>query len=135
MVCVGQLAKACDAGQMSEPGDGMILAEGINFWVSSNKQSLFRLIYLQGGASARAEQLSRCKVLDKSQCAKGSNIPSHNVTLSGERDLMDNPFMLPPNVDLGKVFAYQFMKRRLELYHATRRNNIKKQSCKYQCTS
>ena len=35
--------------------------------------------------------------------------------------------MLPPNVDLGKVFAYQFMKRRLELYHATRRNNIKKQ--------
>ena len=35
--------------------------------------------------------------------------------------------MLPPNVDLSKVFAYQFMKRRLELYHATRRNNIKKQ--------
>ena len=35
--------------------------------------------------------------------------------------------MLPPNVDLGKVFAYQFMKRRLELYHATRRNNIRKQ--------
>merc|ERR1712003_360120 len=112
MVCVGQLAKACDAGQMSEPGDGMILAEGINFW---------------GGASARAEQLSRCKVLDKSQCAKGSNIPSHNVTLSGKRDLMDNPFMLPPNVDLGKVFAYQFMKRRLELYHATRREELKTQ--------
>ena len=38
---------------------------------------------------------------------------------------MDNPYPLPPNVDLGKVFAYQFMKRRLDLYHATRNNALR----------
>jgi len=88
----------------------MILADGVNLW---------------GGANARAEQSSRCKVLDKDSCAEGSNgVP---FIPDDQRDLMDNPFPLPPNVDLGKVFAYQFMKRRLDLYHATRREELRTQ--------
>jgi len=110
MVCIGQVASDCDAAQMSRPGDGMLLADGVNLF---------------GGANARAEQSSRCKVLDKESCAAGSNgVP---FIPEDQRDLMDNPFPLPPNVDLGKVFAYQFMKRRLDLYHATRREELKTQ--------
>lgn len=108
MVCIGQLDNACDAGQMTRPGDGMLLADGVNLF---------------GGANARAEQSSRCKVLDKDDCSEGSNgVP---FIPEDQRDLMDNPYPLPPNVDLGKVFAYQFMKRRLDLYHATRNNALR----------
>merc|ERR1712157_183342 len=84
MVCIGQVASDCDAAQMSRPGDGMLLADGVN---------LFGVPFIP----------------------------------EDQRDLMDNPFPLPPNVDLGKVFAYQFMKRRLDLYHATRREELKTQ--------
>lgn len=108
MVCIGQLENACDAGRLSTPGDGMLLADGVNLF---------------GSANARAEQSSRCKVLDKDSCSEGSNgVP---FIPEDQRDLMDNPFPLPPNVDLGKVFAYQFMKRRLDLYHATRNEQLR----------
>merc|ERR1712003_483881 len=59
MVCIGQLASACDAGQISRPGDGMILADGVNLW---------------GGANARAEQSSRCKVLEKSHVPQDQTV-------------------------------------------------------------
>ena len=35
MVCIGQVASDCDAAQMSRPGDGMLLADGVNLFVSS----------------------------------------------------------------------------------------------------
>ena len=41
MVCIGQLANACNAGQMTRPGDGMILADGVNLWVSSKLKFSF----------------------------------------------------------------------------------------------
>merc|ERR1711935_1250837 len=35
MVCIGQLTNACDAGQMSRPGEGMLLADDVNLFVST----------------------------------------------------------------------------------------------------
>ena len=40
---------------------------------------------------------------------------------------MDNPFPLPEKVDLRKLYSYQFMQRRLKLYHATRNQALKQQ--------
>ena len=41
--------------------------------------------------------------------------------------LLDNPFPLPEKVDLRKLYSYQFMQRRLKLYHATRSSALRNQ--------
>ena len=40
---------------------------------------------------------------------------------------MDNPYPQPNKVDLQKVYAYQFMRKSLELYHATRDTRLQRQ--------
>ena len=40
---------------------------------------------------------------------------------------MDNPYPQPAKVDLRKVYAYQFMRKSLELYHATRDTRLQRQ--------
>ena len=39
---------------------------------------------------------------------------------------MDNPYPQQNKVDLQKVYAYQFMRKSLELYHATINNSLKR---------
>ena len=60
--------------------------------------------------------------MDKEFCARGSN-----EAPSAGTDLLDNPFPRPEKVDLKKVFAYQFMSRSIEQYHATRRQEERDQ--------
>jgi len=99
LVCIGQLEDACSAPGLEYPGLGQLLADDNMF------------------------KPNKCKVLNRDQCAEGSNGVS--FIPDDQRDPMDNPFPKPRHVDLAKVFAYQNMKRMLNLYAATRNETLR----------
>jgi len=104
MTCIGKLTNACGDANIGV-GEGMLVSEAIQDVFGAN-------------SVVRAEQASRCRPLDKTSCSRGSNAPP-----AAGSGLMDNPYPQPNKVDLQKVYAYQFMRRSLEHYHATRRQN------------
>jgi len=99
LVCIGQLEDSCSAQTLNRPGYGQLLADNDMF------------------------NPRKCKVLDQDNCAEGSNgVP---FIPEDQRDLMDNPIGRPKYVQLGKVYAYQNMRKQLDLYAATRNEDLR----------